>query len=162
MPPLFTIKPIIPHNLVNTKTLENELQTALNVAATKAVREFKRTTRTWKRPVDFVIFRTRWMRRITTRDKLWTMLNRGVKPHRIPKKGKTFMIFPRDYQPKTLPSVIDSFKGGKSGPKVVGYKINHPGVKARAWDEVIRGYAEDNLREEVERRMLRAMGRIQF
>ena len=130
--------------------------------ATEIKKEFEKTTATWKTDVEFeeivgmkgpgpelLVF---------TDNEIYGYVNNGTEPHPIPIRKPGPLHFQwggkGSYTPKTTPRVIGSKSGGPSGPMVTFARIiEHPGNKARHFDEEI----EKKTRPRFKRAMEKAM-----
>lgn len=104
-------------------------------------RDFEATTATWKhKPVFTVDVSTKGQGPavlVGTSDQIYGYVNDGTKPHVIrPKRGRV-LRFASGYTAKTSPGVIGSGAGGASGGAIFSRQVNHPGTKARNFDEII-------------------------
>lgn len=130
------IKLIIPNNLTDSKKMKNVITNTLRGIAKSVAVDFKTTTYTWKRPIDFDIKEINdGSISVGTDNKIWAMLDAGTKPHRIVPKNAKWLVFRWDgkgsYGAKTRPR----FLGSKNAryPKRMNYRkvVNHPGMQAR-------------------------------
>ena len=70
------------------------------------------------------------------------LVSSGVRPHTIPSSGTTYMRFPfqgrgKSYKASTSPGSIKSRKNYQLGHYTTFWKVNHPGLEARRFDETI-------------------------
>jgi len=93
--------------------------------------------------------------------KYWIWTSRGTKKHDIPVGDKGYLAFQLGYTPKT------KYRGQYGGPgkatgewRRVDYTIEHPGTKAREFEEVIaeqqKRWFSDTM-ENIWRRTIRAL-----
>lgn len=183
MPILLSIKPAN-FRLIQTASqrAQQSIRGEMDRAARKARDEFKKTTTTWDTKPDFKIEVTPATRKIRVSSQVWHWVDAGTKPHTITrrglatKKGKLsvrrvanaqsqgklqYLQFRTGYQAKSIPGIPDSFAGGTyTGGFVKKLSVEHPGIKARRFTEVIRGIIEDDLNRTIENAINRALGKI--
>jgi hypothetical protein len=125
---------------------------AAKQAGNEIEKDFQATTKTWKHKVDFVkeidIGVSPVQVLVGTDDEIYRYVDEGTKEHPIfagiytGKSDKKALVFPwggkGSYKAKTTPGVIGSQAGGSSGPIVAFPFVQHPGTKARNFDETIR------------------------
>ena len=167
MPALFKIVPEIPRKFLGDYLTKEVFEDALDEAADKALVEFKATVATWNQKPEFTVRRNKYSRTISTDDRIWLLVEKGAKPHKIPKRIfknalKSYLRFQTQYQAKTMPNNADSFAGGPSGPYVRVRQVNHPGFKGRNFSTHISELMVERLQDAVELRVLQALGRIRF
>jgi len=125
--------------------------------------DFDKTHDTWDTEVNFKYEKSDNGRvarfAYYTDNKVYGYVNNGTKPHRIPKSGVTYMRFdwagePGHHIPRTHPRTIASGDWDIGGLPVrwsgVG-SVNHPGIEARNFDEVIAGKHENKINERIKR-----------
>ena len=150
------------------RVLRNEMRKAARVIK----KDFEATTRTWKRKPKFVMH-TKLRQdepspsvRVDTDNLIYFFLNDGTKKHDIwagiytGKSDKKVLAFPSIFSPKTFPGFVGSVAGVSGGPTVfTPYVIEHPGTKARKWDEAIKKEREPWFKDRMEEAMLIARDR---
>lgn len=130
------------------------------------LRDFRQTTRTWTRQPEFVaevdvagtvVGTAKGTRRdintgrfsnaavggqivvlVGTDDPTYKLVDEGSRPHFIFPVNKRALRFRVNYRAKTQPGILDSFRGGASGPWVVRAWVLHPGVTARRFGVLVR------------------------
>jgi len=145
--------------------LRLELLNAMRAAGTQIKKDFEKTTATWKRKPKFEMLISLTgpgpVVLVDTDDEIYGYVSGGTKPHPIfagiytGKSNKKALAFPRISSPKTYPGHIGSMKGGSWG-KVVRPYVNHPGTKARKFDEVIQKRRQKWFKGEMEKAMKKA------
>jgi len=76
--------------------------------------------------------------------KHFVMVNEGTPPHEIfagaytGQSEKKALSFPGTFTAKTVPGVLQSGSGGEGGAQVATPYVQHPGIKARKFDEAIQ------------------------
>ena len=147
MPAAVQVKAIKPEKLKEDK-LRLQLLNALRKAGTPMKQDFVKTTDTWEHKPKFEVSISLKQPGpsvlVGTDDEIYGYVNDGTKPHKIPKvpKVKGALRFrwggKGSYKAKTKPRIIGSAPGGPSGPWVSFKQVQHPGTKARKFDEVIQ------------------------
>lgn len=136
------INPIIPRQLhgFDAKIANQAIETALDMAAEDIRVDFGVTTQTWNSRPDFEIERIPDGRKIFTDNPVYGYVNDGVPPHVITAKNSPKMVFfAEGFKPKTKPGKIASYKGKTASRNLVmPVKVNHPGIQAREFSEVIK------------------------
>jgi len=93
---------------------------------------------------------------------IWKWVSGGTKgPYLIPKAGPGFLAFQLGYQPRTKPKGQYGGPGKATGPWVRGVmQVEHPGIKAREFEEVIAKEEKpwfSRTMENLWRRVIRAL-----
>lgn len=118
------------------------LSAALDKAARGIKGDFEQTTDTWSaenKPVFLVVKRGQYKRIIGTESAIYKYVTHGTKPHLIRPKPGGAIAFNVPYRAKTAPMQVRSAPGGAGATRVfVSRPVQHPGIKARKFDEVIR------------------------
>jgi len=161
MPAAFQIKEIKPARF-KQEAFKAALRTAARQAAKDIAKDFEKTTATWKHKPKFeqvVSVDPNVEALVGTDDKIYGYVNDGTPPHPIfPKRAKALSFRwagKGSYRAKTKPRIIGSTPGGSTGPRVAFPYVQHPGTKARKFDETI----EKKWRAPFKRRMEQAMRR---
>lgn len=68
---------------------------------------------------------------------IWEMINEGTKPHVIRPGKRKFLSFRPGYRASTTPGTLQSRRSYRSGKYIAASLINHPGIEARRFTEVI-------------------------
>ena len=114
----------------------------------RAVKEFEKTTATWKgdKPdFKFLIGLTKEAATVVVGPagsgkgaQKWVWLDEGTKPHTIEAKNVPNLIFRdgRGFKPKTSVGKFSSVPGSNTGQFRKKKKVNHPGIDARGWSVI--------------------------
>ncbi len=134
-----SIKVFVPKSIAgNPQKLARAVTNALDGAAKGALVDFKVTTQTWNHQPDFAIQSPSDDRRIVgTDDEIYGYVTHGTRPHIIVAHGKALAFPGGGFRPKSRVRTIGSNKGSKGGAVIFRPKVNHPGTKAREFDEAI-------------------------
>jgi len=163
---------IIKPSKLNQVAIYDALVNAMILFGKDLLKEFKKTTKTWKRKPKFETLRDTGIAAgkmeiaVLTDDEIYGYLNDGTgkwgpshKEYPIPKvftpKSKR-LKFQKSYSAKTSPGVIGSKSGGPSGPFVVRGQIMHPGIEPRKFDNVIHDYMQPRYKRKMEAAMKKA------
>lgn len=113
--------------------------------AREAKRLFEKTTRTWDHYVSFHIRDSAAddFIEVGTSNDLYVMINDGVPAHVEMNRPGGIMSFQRQYIPKTIPGILNSYSGGSRGEVVRAKFVWHPGVEARGFDREVMKLTED-------------------
>ena len=163
MPVLF--KAIKPSKL-KVDAVRLELLNEMRKAATQVKKDFEKTVETWEKKPKFdtvIALGARGGSEILvgTDNEIYRYVNEGTKPHLIwagiytGKSNKRVLAFRSQFRPKTKVRVLKSYRGYKGGPTIKRPYVQHPGTKAREFDEVIA----EKRRKWFKRRMETAMRR---
>lgn len=153
------MKPIIPKD-INKKALFDELEKEMKAIQKEMTKDFDSTVQTWsnkpKFDKEFESSKSRIRIFTGTSNEIYGYVSGGTRPHRImPKKGKA-LRFRGSYRAKTSPGVIGSKAGGASGGEVFSKGVNHPGTKARKFDEAIGKKWDRPFRSRIDKAIDRA------
>lgn len=131
----------------NTRLFRDEVDKALEKVRVGMLYDFFLTVATWKREVEFDSI-VEWKNHVGsvlvgTDDEIYRYVNEGTRRHTIrPKKEGGKLVFPwggkGSYTPKTKPRRLMSGFGGQAGGIVAFPVVQHPGTKARKFDETIQ------------------------
>lgn len=161
---MLAMKAIKPQRMRDDR-LRLALLNATRRAGTAIRRDFAKTTATWEHKPTFeeIISLTGPGPVIVvgTDDKIYRYVNDGTRPHPIfagiytGKSNKKALRFAPGSQPKTQPRVIGSTPGAPGSGVVMTPYVQHPGTKAREFDEEIariwkikfKRWMEDAMRE---------------
>ena len=161
------VKVIKPQRFKEDK-LRLALLSGMKEAQKGMLTDFQATTKTWKHKPKFEVAKSIAMAQsptvhVITTDRIYGYVNDGTKPHPIfagiytglsNKKALSFRS--GKYHPKTRPRVISSTPGGASGPKIARPYVEHPGTKARKFDETIQKKWTPRFKRLMEQAMSRA------
>ena len=88
--------------------------------------------------------------------KIWQWVSRGTRPHEIKPKNAPMLAFPSNYTPRTTPRGPSYGGPGKSsGSTIFAMHVDHPGTKARKFEEAWGRWAKKWYRREMENAMRR-------
>jgi len=143
-----------------------ELLNAMRKAGTQIKKDFEATTRTWEHKPKFEVVISLTgpgpVVLVDTDDEIYGYVSKGTKPHEIwagiytGKSNKKTLAFPARSTSKTKPGFIGSFGGSRSSQTVVRPYVNHPGTKARNFDETIQKRRQTWFKGEMEKAMAKA------
>ena len=120
-------------------------------SAESALKQFEKTTRTWKHRVKFVRYTSIGGFVVGTNDEIYNFVNNGTKPHVINASRAPFLVFNRRFTPKTRVGVVGSRKGSRGGGWVRKKQVMHPGSEGRKFDETIAARLQPKLEKRIER-----------
>lgn len=157
------MKEIKPAKL-NDQAMWYELQAAIVKVADEMEEDFDKTVETWEHSVKFEKLTDvsgTMSALVATDDEIYGYVDKGTRPHKIrPKKQGGRLRFqwagPGSYHAKTTPNVIGSQSGGASGNMVAFPEVNHPGTKARNFDQIIARKWQPRFKRRMEDAMKRA------
>lgn len=133
-----SLKVFVPKSLVVVADkMARAVTNGLDAAAAGALVDFKTTTQTWDHQPDFTIDKKPDSRIVGTDDEIYGYVSGGTRPHIIVAHGKALAFPGGGFRPKTRPRYIGSNKGSKGGAVILRPKVNHPGTKAREFDQAI-------------------------
>lgn len=152
---------IAPHAPLNTSVFRKNFRAAGLEVGEGMEKDFKRTTRTWKEPVEFKVTVRNYSEGIrvfvSTGNKIYGYVDEGTRPHIIrPKKAGGRLAFKSRYKSKTTPHVIGSHQGGSSGKTIFSRVVHHPGTEAREFSTDIQAKWQPKLKAIVEEALRRA------
>ena len=167
MPGAIVVKIIKPQRLKDDK-LRLALLNGMRDTQRGMFKDFEATTKTWKHKVKFQGAKSIAMAKsptvhVITNDEIYRYVNDGTKPHPIfagiytGRSNKKALSFGKGkYRPKTRVRVIGSTPGGPTGPKIARPYVQHPGTKARKFDETIQKKWTPRFKRLMEQAMSRA------
>ena len=92
--------------------------------------------------------------------KYWIWTSRGTKPHKIRPRRAKVLAFPSVYIPKTTPRGPSyGGPGTSSGPTRFAQEVDHPGTKARHFEEAWARWARTWYKREIDNAMRRGARR---
>lgn len=129
---------------------------ALRAEGRDIERDYKATTATWNRKVEFetkiALGRTDPSPQVTvfTDDEIYSYVNYGTSEHPIVAKNTPRLVFQEGYVNKTEPRIIGSRAGGEFGAVVTPVAVHHPGFAARQFDYTIKEKHEQPFHDRIE------------
>ena len=91
---------------------------------------------------------------------IWVYVTGGTKPHLIRPKGPGYPLkFQTGYKPKTAAVGKFGGPGVSTGPTVRAFKVKHPGIKARKFEETIAADYKKVFSRDIENAMRRGLRR---
>jgi len=142
------------------KVFKRAIQQAARNTGNFTMKEYRKTTKTWKKKPVFrketKSKRDRIEVDIYTNNEIYGYVDKGTKRHDIwagyytGKSDKKALSFMAGGTPKTRPGVIGSSSGAKGAQKVLTpYVIDHPGTKARNFTKLIQKTTEQKAHDEL-------------
>lgn len=155
---MIKLKPIVPkRRTLDPRRQQQAIDAGLKDAADEALKDFEETTKTWQHQPTFTAKPQKDGVLIGTDDDIWSMLDKGTKPHTIV-AHKITLRFPGGlYKAKTRPGFIGSQSGGSSGPLTFRKQVHHPGTAPRGWSKLIRKKWQSRLAQMVQKRISEAV-----
>lgn len=165
MPEVLLVKAIKPKKL-RTQPFRREIQKALKAEAEKLKREFRKTTKTWRRkpkftqlaPVRGVEHTGEAAVLVGTDDPIYRYLDQGTRIR--------WAVMSRDWQSKTSPRMIGS-RPGRGRVVIAGKRAMlkrgirpRPGIKAREFAKTIQKLRERPFKRRMEQAMKRAAEQV--
>lgn len=163
------IKQIKPKRF-NDKAFRASLLGGMTKTKNDILKDFQKTTATWKHKVTFEAALSQSLGgasvHVITTDEIYNYVNNGTEPHPIfagqytglsNKKALSFRWGGKgSYKAKTKPRYIGSLPGGATGPRVARPYVQHPGTKARKFDEMIAKKWQPMFKRRMEQQMSKA------
>lgn len=120
------------------RAVEDELNNVMKAARD----DFKKTTRTWKTKVDFILMtahlkNTDLEAATGTDNEIYGYVSRGTRAHIIRPRKARILRFKSQYRAKTIKRRLGSNAGGASGETVFSANVLHPGTQAREFEEEV-------------------------
>lgn len=151
---------VIKPKKLNRDALRLKLLSAMHESEREILKDFQKTTRTWKRKPKFetqVGTKGGPTVLVGTDNPIYKYVDEGTKPHKIPRRPGKPLFFQwggkGSYHAKTRPRVIDSSAGFPTGPFRVFKSVNHPGTKARNFADEIQKRRQPWFKKRMEQAM---------
>lgn len=125
-------------------------------AAEDALKDFQKTTATWRNQPDWTIKERADGATVSTDNDVWNMLDKGTRAHRIVARKAKRLRFSSGFSAKTRPGFVGSQSGGSSGGPVFAQSVQHPGTTARGWSKLIGAKYRAQLQRYIEKRIKEA------
>lgn len=125
------------------RQLPNTLDEAVRQSALDAQAMFGATIATWKHQPTFEMQHEatgRWG--IKTDSEIYHWVDVGTPPHTIAAKNVAYLKFTVPFSPKTKPRYITSFAGSRGDHWVSKRSVQHPGIRARQFSQIIAQRAQ--------------------
>lgn len=140
------------YKLIKPQTLKVDIfrlyfLNALRQAGRDIMKDFEKTTATWKNKPTFEIqisLSGGLQVEVYTEDEIYRYVDKGTEPHDIwpgfytGKSDKKVLAFSSTFSPKTIPGVIGSGPGSRGKVDTFRPYVEHPGTKARNFSEEIQ------------------------
>lgn len=154
---MIKLVPIVPKTkAINFNRFATAAQRGLRDAAEDAVKDFEKTTATWKTAVVFTIKEQKDGFVIGTDNRIWIYGDKGTRAHRIVAHRKR-LRFGIGGRAKTRPGFIGSQAGARGGGQVFARAVNHPGTTARGWSKLIAAKYKAQMSRYIDKRIKEAM-----
>lgn len=132
--------------VINTAAYRRAIKQALDASAREAVKQFKRTTKTWEGQPDFTIARDGEFGRIVgTENEIYDYVTHGTRPHIIRPVAAQNLAFQTVHVARTVPNALDSRGGGSSGPVAFAVEVKHPGTKPRNFEKLVADEVQSRM-----------------
>jgi hypothetical protein len=162
---MLAMKAIKPKRL-NDTAMRLELLNQMRKTGNAIKKDFEKTTATWEHKPKFEVVISLTgpgpVVLVATDDQIYRFVDEGTKPHLIfagfytGKSKKKALAFPGTFSAKTVPGVIGSGPGSRGGDMVHTPYVQHPGTKARNFDEAIARDWQAKFKRDMEGAMRRA------
>lgn len=140
------------------RAVEAAVTAAYQQGAKELLEDFAKTYQTWERKPRPRVRVGRAGVEVRIDDKVWTMLDKGTRPHVIRARRAAVLAFTSGYSPKTRPGSIIATSGGPSGKAVFAQEVQHPGTKARGFSRRLRAKWKEKWPRLVGQAVRRAVG----
>ena len=136
-----SVTAIVPKVQYNPRKFVQDMQRRAANTRRQIQRDFEKTTKNWKEEVDFKVSQKKQGDRYTftafTDNTIYGYVNDGTEPHLIVAKNAPFLSFRVGGTAKTTVGKLKSGKGKRGNQFVQKKQVQHPGTKARKFDEII-------------------------
>jgi hypothetical protein len=148
---------------LNIAAFREEIVSALNETSEAMLKEFEKTTDTWKDKPTFETIKDTTGGNlavlVATDDEIYGYVNDGTRPHDIVPIRAKVLAFPGGFSAKTSPNVIGSKPGGSFGSTVFARGVHHPGTEPRNFDSIIQKIFQPRFQRRMEKAMSNAANR---
>lgn len=104
----------------------------------EAIPQFEKTVATWSRRPQFETDKTARGYTVKVNPELpYQFVNLGTRAHPIEARRAPLLRFTGPYHAKTKPNVISSYTGGRGRVWVAKKRVQHPGIEARNFSDII-------------------------
>lgn len=155
---MIKMSPIKPSaKAINFSRFAGAAKLGMQDAAEAARDDFAKTTATWSSSPEWVIKEQRDGYMVGTENKIWNMLDKGTRAHRIIARRAKRLRFAGGFRAKTRPGFVGSQAGGSTGGPVFAQSVQHPGTVARGWSKLIAAKYKVQLSRFISARIKEAM-----
>lgn len=99
---------------------------------------FEKTTATWNDKPEFLVVKTARGYGVRVEPQYpWDYVNKGTRAHPIEARNVPLLRFTGPYHAKTKVNVISSYHGGRGRVWVSKRMVQHPGIEARNFSDII-------------------------
>ncbi len=152
---------VIRPDALKSDAVRKEVRKAMHQVGIKAKKTFREITENWKaeNKPEYRFETTNLAHAIRLRvyiggnTKIFEYVSGGTDPHVILPKNGTRLVFKTGYNAKTEPGSLTSKPGGSFGPTVAAKEVNHPGTKAREFEEQVAEKYRDIFTQAVDAAM---------
>lgn len=124
----------IPSNAIPVKALRTACDDALSQGAADAAAKLARPASNWRHGVPMTTSVQGDAATAGTDDKVYSYVSDGTRPHVIVAKNAKVLAFGPS-TPKTTPGSLNAGSGSRGAASTFRKRVNHPGTKARKFDE---------------------------
>lgn len=145
MSPSIRINVTVPDEILNVQSVQESIKSMMRTKTAPDIRkQFQKTVDGWeKKPGWFQTFHFTTSSLSTTvypvgaGADIYALVNAGSPPHTISARRSPVLRFQTGYRPATSPRILSSRSKSRFGPYRTAFSVNHPGFKAREFDEEI-------------------------
>ena len=153
--------------LAKSAALREEVKRALDADVKKAaVKQMETITSNWEHQPGFIgkvdvtsNAVSLYVEPVGPNAKYWEWTSAGTSPHIIAARYKPYLVFRRDYAPKTTPAPSWGGPGTSSGAYARKKFVRHPGTRARKFEAYIKKRIQKEFRGIIENATRRALRR---
>lgn len=145
----------IPELVINSKLVQHAIERKMQTKTGPDLqKEFKKTVEGWSNPPPFNphVYHGRDLRTVVyTESERYGWVNNGTEPHVIvPKSVRGLLWFRPGYRAATRPGVIGSSRPSSFGDKTAAWRVYHPGIEPRNFDQIIGEAYADTFVEDIQ------------
>jgi hypothetical protein len=159
---MLKLKPIIPKGkLFDIDAFKKDIERDMDNAGYDAMSLFEDVTRTWSHRPNFYMRKLNASRVVGTKDKIFTFVDLGTRPHTIrPKRAGGVLRFKAGgFKAKTKPGRLSSNRGAPGKQWVSSKGVQHPGTEPRGFSEAIGKRMSKQLDIDIKKSLRRATGK---
>lgn len=146
-----------PKSVLDKRKVLGAAEAGLDAVAKEAQDLLTKPTGSWQHKPKMRTAKGKGWRAAGTDDKIYRFVNDGTKAHVIrPRRGKLLAFGPS--KPKTRPGSLTPRKGGRAKKaKTFVQQVNHPGTKARKFDEAAAKKLQRTIAKAIQAEITKAL-----
>lgn len=146
----------LPKSAINVKAIIAAAEAQLDASAKEASELLAKPTGSWRHKPKMRVAKGRYWRAAGTDDRIYRFVSDGTRAHAIRARNAKVLAFGPS-RPKTRPGSLNARGGSRKAASVFVKQVNHPGTKARKFDEAAAKKLQRGLKKQMQDAIAKAL-----